>query len=349
MSSEPPPDTSSEDPPTPDTSSEDPPTPDISSASAGSSEAAPEVISPPGPEPSSELAPVTDTGTPSKGSSEAHPTVSARPLSETVTESPSPRRGSSWALLIRLVAEGVLGASLVGLLVFSTVDRWQKANLQLAGEVAAQSGQLTDQQAQIQALQAEVQDLKERWYGSPALFSPPAISNTDIRFFDVTGTTQPQLIDSLNKSSICTMYGPCAPDPAVPNGVAWGLEGVEPGGTYSCYSPRTTTLVYREFTVLPRWSPPTDGSVKIPLVEAWNALAQVIYVHESGHVAITQQDIAALNDQAHGLPTCATLISFWANPSVFDKEAADQAAYHARLHADCRPEVGCIPYNWMGW
>ena len=222
--------------------------------------------------------------------------------------------------------------------------------MQLAGEVAAQSGQLADQQSQIQALQAEVQDLKERWYGSPALYNPPAISNTDIQFFDLTGTTQQQLIDSLNKSSICTTYGPCAADPAVPNGVAWGLEGFKPAiSSYVCYSPRSTTIPYREFIVLPRWLPPADGSVKIPLVEAWNALAQVIYVHEAGHVAIDQQDIAALNDQAHGLPSCAALISFWASPSLFDKNSADQAAYHARLHADCRPEIGCIPSNWMGW
>jgi len=217
--------------------------------------------------------------------------------------------------------------------------------------VATQSDQLADQHSQIQALQAEVQDLKERWYGSPALFSPAAISNTDIQFFDVSGTTQQQLIDSLNKSSICTKFGSgtCAPDPAVPNGVAWALEGLTPGARSYCYSPSTTTLVYRDFIALPRWSPPTDGSVKIPLVEAWNALEQVLYTHEAGHVAISQQDIAALNDQAHGLPSCTALINFWSNPSVFDKLNADQAAYHVRLHADCRPEIGCIPPNWMGW
>ena len=28
---------------------------------------------------------------------------------------------------------------------------------------------------------------------------------------------------------------------------------------------------------------------------------------------------------------------------------ADQDAYHARLHADCRPEIGCMPAGWMGW
>ncbi len=341
MSSEPPPDTSSELPPATDSV---PP-------SAGSSEGAAAVSSPPSPDAISELPPAIYSAPPSSRSSEALLAVNSPPPPAITTESPSPRRRRfSWPLVIRLTVEGVLGAYLIGLLVFSSVDRWQQANAQLAGEVATQSGQLADQQSQIQTLQAEVQDLKERWYGSPALFSPPAISNTDIQFFELTGTTQQQLINSLDKSSICTTYGPCAPDPAVPNGVAWGLEGSKPAiSSYLCYSPRNTTIPYREFIVLPRWSPPTDGSVKIPLVEAWNALAQVIYTHEAGHVAIDQQDIAALNDQAHGLPNCAALISFWSSPSLFDKDNADQAAYHTRLHADCRPEIGCIPPNWMGW
>jgi hypothetical protein len=42
-------------------------------------------------------------------------------------------------------------------------------------------------------------------------------------------------------------------------------------------------------------------------------------------------------------------IDFWNNPHVFDKRDADQSAYHARLRADCRPEVGCMTAGWMGW
>jgi len=105
----------------------------------------------------------------------------------------------------------------------------------------------------------------------------------------------------------------------------------------------------REFIVLPRWSPPADGTVKIPLVEKWNALAKVIYTHEAGHVVITIQDLAALNDQAHRLPSCQALFDFWARPSTFDQLNADQEAYHARLREDCRPEIGCTPSGWLGW
>src|SRR5207247_4361325 len=86
----------------------------------------------------------------------------------------------------------------------------------------------------------------------------------------------------------------------------------------------------------------------IPLVEKWNALAKSIYVHEAGHVAVDKQDLGALNAQAQKLPSCDAVYRFWDDPHVYDKDDADQAAYHARLHADCRPEIGCIPDGWRG-
>jgi hypothetical protein len=109
------------------------------------------------------------------------------------------------------------------------------------------------------------------------------------------------------------------------------------------------TAVFRTFILLPRWSPVPVGGVTIPLIEKWNALEQVLYTHEAGHVAITVEDFAALNDQAHLSASCTALFAFWADPSIYDKLNADQNAYHARLRADCRPAVGCIPPGWMGW
>jgi hypothetical protein len=91
------------------------------------------------------------------------------------------------------------------------------------------------------------------------------------------------------------------------------------------------------------------GGVTIALVEKWNALEHALYTHEAGHVAIDVEDLAALNDQAHLSASCAALLAFWADPSIYDKLNADQNAYHARLRADCRPEVGCIPHGWLGW
>lgn len=234
---------------------------------------------------------------------------------------------------------GLLATALIGSIAIGGFV-WVQAR-QLARQLDAQA-------AQISALEAEVQALKEQWHGVPALWQPPPITNTKIIYFAVAGITQNDLIDSLDGSNICIKYGPCANDPAVPNGAAWGLEGFD-SRSYVCDSPRTTTIVFSEFVVLPKWSPALDGTVKIQLVEAWNALAQSIYTHESGHVAITKQDLADLNNQAHRLASCAALIAFWSKKSVFSKLEADQAAYHARLHADCRPEIGCLPPGWMGW
>lgn len=259
------------------------------------------------------------------------------------------RPARSGASIVRLVGPLTTALMCLGLVAYF-VYQLQEINQQQANQIAAQQAELASKQEQIDALQLQIQDLKARWFGSPPIWQPPPISNTDINFFDVTGTTQGLLIDSLDNSNICAQYPPCTPDPAVPNGVAWGLEGVAPVGShYYCYSPRSTTVSFREFVVLPRWSPPTDGTVKIPLVEKWNALVKVIYTHEAGHVAITQQDIADLNGQAQQLATCSAVFNFWANPHVFDKLNADQAAYHARLHADCRPEIGCFLTGWNGW
>ena len=194
--------------------------------------------------------------------------------------------------------------------------------------------------------------IREKWFGSPAIWTPPSLANTDFQFFDVTGSTQAELVASIRKAAICDTHK-CLPDPAVPTGGTFlGLSGLESPGSWStpyCYSPRTMTLVFRTYILLPRWSPVPVGGVTIPLVKEWNALEQVIYTHEAGHVAIDVEDLAALNDQAHLSRSCAALFAFWSDPSIFDKLNADQNAYHARLRADCRPEVGCIPRGWMGW
>src|SRR6266851_8740822 len=186
------------------------------------------------------------------------------------------------------------------------------------------------------------------WFGEPAIYVPPAIPATETKFFSVSGFTQRALIDSLNTSGICTTYGPCAPDPAVPQGIAWALEGIDFIPGLFCYTPQTSPLPYRTFVLLPRWAPRVT-SVTPTLVSRWDALDQVLYVHEAGHAAISNQDLAALLNQARALPSCLAVVDFWARPALFDKMEADQAAYHARLHADCRPEIGCIPANWLGW
>ncbi len=199
-------------------------------------------------------------------------------------------------------------------------------------------------------LRTSVDKVNSRWYGAPAVWQPPPITNTEIQYFDVTGNTRAEIIRSLDAANLCKVHGPWAVDPANPTNTAWGLEwDVPAASSYVCYAPATTRLPYREFVLLPRWSPRPLGGVTVDLVQAWNALLQVIYIHESTHVTIAINDIKALNDQAHELPTCDALFAFWDNPHLWDKLESDQAAFHARLRADCRPEIGCIPPGYMGW
>jgi hypothetical protein len=245
---------------------------------------------------------------------------------------------------IRFSLEALLGLVLLGVLLTNTWQDVRQSRMRLAASVVAPS-------VESAAIHGIAADFQSRWFGSPALWQPPPIDNTDIIFFDVKGSTQAELIRSLNGADICKTYGPCLPDPANPNqsGIAWGLEGLVPGGYYQCYSPRSTTLAYREFVLLPKWSPLPLGGVSVELVLKWDALLKTIYVHEAGHVAIDITDIAALNNQAHRLPSCQALINFWSSPHVFDQLDADQNAYHARLRADCRPEIGCLPAGYLGW
>ena len=252
--------------------------------------------------------------------------------------------------LVRLawpLTTAVIGLALVAMLGGELLS----ADIVVSKRVAARQAQAAASQKPLVLYNPEIQLLQTRWFGTPAIYQPAPIANTTTLFFDVAGVTQDELYNSLNDSGICKKYGPCAKDPANPTGSAWGLEWFQfaGGNYYTCYAPSTTTLQFREYILLPRWTPVADGSVTIDLVERWNALARVIYIHEAGHVAISKQDLAALNAQAHRLATCDAVVAFWDSPHVLDKEAADQAAYHARLRADCRPEVGCIPPYWMGW
>jgi cell division protein FtsB len=141
--------------------------------------------------------------------------VPVQPAASSAEQGAAAENRPNRAQLIRLTVEGLIGLLLVGVLVFVSLDQWQQANQQLITQVAAQKAQIALQKSEIDALQAQITDLKERWLGSPAIWQPPAIANTDTVFFDVKGSTQAELIDSLDNSAICTTYGPCASDPAV--------------------------------------------------------------------------------------------------------------------------------------
>jgi len=191
-------------------------------------------------------------------------------------------------------------------------------------------------------------DFQALWFGQPAVWVPPTTATFDVHYFVVHGVTQPELTASLDGDDLCQVYH-CLSDPGQPsNKSACALEGTEVGPSVVCYSPRTATFQFRQYLLLPQWTPAV-GSVAIRLVEAWNALMHVLYVHEATHASIAVKDLQALTDQSHRLATCTEWAAFWSNPHLFDQLNADQSAYHATLRADCRPEIGCVPYGWMGW
>lgn len=199
-----------------------------------------------------------------------------------------------------------------------------------------------------------LQYVKQLWFGKPELWQASGVpSSTTVIYFDIEGSTQPQLEHSLDSSNICERYGGCAPDPAAPAGsIAWALEedgGLGPSILY-CDSPRTATYVrwLGHQVILPRWNAPT-GSVTIQLVERWNALMAVLLTHELGHVAVAESWLDSQNRLAHQEPTCSAFFAFWDDPHLADSLNAAQNVYHARLRADCRPEIGCLPAYWMGW
>lgn len=256
-------------------------------------------------------------------------------------------------LALRVCLYGLVAALIIYALLSADLRHLDAVDAQLVTQTSLQQRQIDQLNGQVNQLQATVDDLRQRWIGDPPLWQPSGVpSNTTIEYFDVIGTTQADLINALNNDGLCAKYG-CAPDPAVPNNnVAWAQEQdsstVEPSAPY-CYTPRTISYHFTGHTVrMPRWSP-KPGTAKITVVQKWNALEGVMLTHELGHVKVSEDYLSSLNAQSQHLASCQAMNAFWQNSHIWDGLAGAQNAYHAKLRADCRPEVGCIPPGWMGW
>ena len=254
--------------------------------------------------------------------------------------------------LLRISLYGVVAGLVVYSLLAYDLAQLQAENGRLVGQTTTEQQQIEQQREQLVILQATIDDLRQRWIGDPALWQPAGVpSNTTVQYFDVTGTTQTDLIDALDNDGLCSQYR-CLPDPAVPaSAAAWALEldGYAVPSAQYCYTPRTISYHFAHHVILmPRWSP-TLGSVKITLVQEWNALEGAILTHEIGHVNVADAYLVGLNQQSQRQPTCQAMNAFWQNPHLWDGLDAAQNAYHAKLRSDCRPEIGCMPPGWMGW
>jgi hypothetical protein len=187
------------------------------------------------------------------------------------------------------------------------------------------------------------------WFGTPAIWQPPTIywqpptvKGATIEYFDVAGTTQVDLIDSLNR---------------VAGTRAWAWTDLQPRpiGCYLAlfpYQDRTHEVIVH----MPRWAPPRNGSVRLGLVERWNALRQSLYAQEVGYFDTYRDDIQAIMDEVHALPDCPSILAYLNDGMTWQRLQTDRQRIDAdrgsRMRgsvADCRPESGCRPQGWMGW
>ena len=180
------------------------------------------------------------------------------------------------------------------------------------------------------------------WLGTPPIWQPPTISGGSIEYFQVTGTTQADLVDSLNR---------------VAGTRAWAWTDLQPRpiGCYLAlfpYQDRTHDVVIH----MPRWAPTRDGSVRRGLVERWNALRQSLYAQEVGYIQTYREDMQPIMEEVHALPDCPSIVAYLNDGMTWQRLDADRERIDADRVSpmrgsleDCRPQSGCRPPGWMGW
>jgi hypothetical protein len=161
------------------------------------------------------------------------------------------------------------------------------------------------------------------WFGTPPIWQPPtiywqppAVKGASIEYFDVTGTTQADLIDSLNR---------------VADTRAWAWTDLQPRpiGCYLALFPYQDRT--HEVTVhLPRWVPAPNGSVRRGLVGRWNALRQSLYAQEVGYFHVYQADMQAIMDVVRVLPDCPSILAYLNDGMTWQRLDADMQ----RIDAD---------------
>lgn len=182
------------------------------------------------------------------------------------------------------------------------------------------------------------------WHGAPAIWRPPHIAIfsgrngflTEMRFYDVSGTTQPALVDSLNRGAT--------------DRLGWARTDLRPDpiGCYPIIDP-FQRLKYSIVVQFPRWSPPADGSVRVELVERWNALQHALYAREVGYVDMYRNAIEGIMTDVSGMPNCPSVVAYLNDPYTWQQVDTARDAFEKKLLRDCRPEAGCLPPGWQGW
>src|ERR1700738_1696737 len=97
--------------------------------------------------------------------------------------------------------EALIGLGLMGMvLITNPWEEVQQSAVEPAARIAAPS-------TGGAAIRGVAWDFQLRWFGTPALWQPPPIDNTDITFYEVRGTTQRELLASIAAADICKTHG----------------------------------------------------------------------------------------------------------------------------------------------
>jgi predicted secreted Zn-dependent protease len=112
-----------------------------------------------------------------------------------------------------------------------------------------------------------------------------SIPDTDMEYYDVSGSSAQEIRDNLNKS-----HSNGGLDGHTGWNVSWGSRGAD------------CTLDTRLRVRLPRWLPPADADPA--LILHWNTYAGSLARHEQGHVQLARQGFAKMQQTLQG-STCA--------------------------------------------
>jgi predicted secreted Zn-dependent protease len=126
------------------------------------------------------------------------------------------------------------------------------------------------------------------------------IPNTIIKYYDVVGSTEDELIDQMNKLGPADDSG-YRGDGLADTNLTWDWPGK---GTSSCQVDKAVVKNTNTVT-LPRWLPPANASQK--LKDEWVKFMHALVLHEQGHVERYDADLKAVQDAARNA-TCDTAV-----------------------------------------
>ena len=132
----------------------------------------------------------------------------------------------------------------------------------------------------------------------------PSIHDT-VRYHDVTGNTEAELVAALKRISYADPKG----DRFFAANTRWQLRwnlSVQPGRP-SCRLLSATAELDVEMN-LPRWNPPADARPE--LVKRWDTFAAAVRKHEDGHRDIAIEAVRVVAERLQNVPTgrdCAAL------------------------------------------